>query len=93
MPLSSRFTLLLIQLRRHPACTSSQVPLQLQGLINGSSPVDSSQRQILQEPASDYKPTLWTSLLSSRWEVYLRVEVPLLLRISITRYYILPSLT
>jgi hypothetical protein len=64
MLLSSRFTLLFIQFLRQPTCTSSQVPLHLQGLIRGSCSLDYSHRQILQDPTKASLPTLWMSLLS-----------------------------
>ncbi len=51
------FTLLLIQFLRQPTCINSQEPLHKQGLIKGSSYVDSSHKQILHEPVNGFSTT------------------------------------
>ena len=58
--------------------------------MRGSYSVDSSQRQTLHDPTNIYL-TVWLPLLSSRWDVCLKVSVLWLSRVSSTTYSILPS--
>ena len=91
--MTSFLTLLLIQFLRHPTCTISQLPLQAQGLMRGSSSVASSHRQILHCPVRTSCGAWYTSLFNSRWEVYFNLLSPLESMTSMIKYSTLPSLT